>query len=47
MLLTEKYIKYILSFFRSLPDFGVFSISALNKLAMFQTYAGAKNIYSP
>nr|XP_009292515.1 fibrocystin-L isoform X2 [Danio rerio] len=24
---------------RSLPDFGVFSISALNKLAMFQTYA--------
>ncbi len=46
LLLTEKYIIYIFSFFRSLPDFGVFSISALNKLAMFQTYAGEKNIYS-
>ncbi|XP_026145815.1 PKHD1 like 1, tandem duplicate 1 isoform X2 [Carassius auratus] len=34
-------LSYILDseFGRSLPDFGVFSISALNKLAMFQTYA--------
>ncbi|XP_016299954.1 fibrocystin-L-like [Sinocyclocheilus anshuiensis] len=34
-------LSYILNsdFGRSLPDFGVFSISALNKLAMFQTYA--------
>ncbi|XP_051729222.1 fibrocystin-L-like [Ctenopharyngodon idella] len=34
-------LSYILDsqFGRSLPDLGVFSISALNKLAMFQTYA--------
>ncbi|CAM4636768.1 unnamed protein product [Leuciscus chuanchicus] len=34
-------LSYIIDgqFGRSLPDFGVFSISALNKLAMFQTYA--------
>ncbi|XP_051729532.1 LOW QUALITY PROTEIN: fibrocystin-L-like [Ctenopharyngodon idella] len=34
-------LSYILDsqFGRSLTDFGVFSISALNKLAMFQTYA--------
>ncbi|XP_051526679.1 fibrocystin-L-like [Myxocyprinus asiaticus] len=34
-------LSYILDseFGRSLPDFGLFSISALNKLAMFQTYA--------
>ncbi|XP_073714529.1 fibrocystin-L [Misgurnus anguillicaudatus] len=34
-------LSYILDsvFGRSLPDFGLFSVSALNKLAMFQTYA--------
>ncbi|GAA6072018.1 PKHD1 like 1, tandem duplicate 1 [Tachysurus ichikawai] len=35
-------LSYILDseFGRSLPDFGVYYVSALNKLAMFQTYAG-------
>ncbi|XP_056597030.1 fibrocystin-L-like [Triplophysa dalaica] len=34
-------LSYILDgeFGRSLPDFGLFSVSALNKIAMFQTYA--------
>ena len=38
--------KHIFSFFRSLPDIGFFNVSSLNKLSMFQTYAGVDNIYS-
>ncbi|TRY58767.1 hypothetical protein DNTS_034596, partial [Danionella cerebrum] len=39
-------LSYILDsqYGRSLPDFGVFSISALNKLSMFQTYAEVKGV---
>ncbi|ROL45843.1 Fibrocystin-L [Anabarilius grahami] len=40
-------LSYILDsqYGRSLPDFGVFSISALNKLAMFQTYAEVTGVF--
>ncbi|KAI7798958.1 putative fibrocystin-L, partial [Triplophysa rosa] len=39
-------LSYILDgeFGRSLPDFGLFSVSALNKLAMFQTYAEVSGV---
>ncbi|NP_001305057.1 PKHD1 like 1, tandem duplicate 1 isoform X1 [Danio rerio] len=40
-------LSYILDseYGRSLPDFAVFSISALNKLAMFQTYAEVTGVF--
>ncbi|KAK2836335.1 hypothetical protein Q7C36_014204 [Tachysurus vachellii] len=40
-------LSYILDseFGRSLPDFGVYYVSALNKLAMFQTYAEVTGVY--
>ncbi|KAG7317211.1 hypothetical protein KOW79_019509 [Hemibagrus wyckioides] len=40
-------LSYILDseFGRSLPDFGVYRVSALNKLAMFQTYAEVTGVY--
>ncbi|XP_053468790.1 PKHD1 like 1, tandem duplicate 1 [Ictalurus furcatus] len=40
-------LSYILDseYGRSLPDFGVYFVSALNKLAMFQTYAEVTGVY--
>ncbi|MCJ8746157.1 hypothetical protein PDJAM_G00138700 [Pangasius djambal] len=40
-------LSYILDseYGRSLPDFGVYRVSALNKLAMFQTYAEVTGVY--
>ncbi|XP_053349466.1 PKHD1 like 1, tandem duplicate 1 [Clarias gariepinus] len=40
-------LSYILDseYGRSLPDFGVYHVSALNKLSMFQTYAEVTGVY--
>ncbi|XP_043073568.1 PKHD1 like 1, tandem duplicate 1 [Puntigrus tetrazona] len=42
-------LSYILDseFGRSLPDFGVFGISGLNQIAMFQTYAEVTGVFPP